>query len=227
MAESVPEVPCAFPTHTAIIGKHVKLHPMQAEHADQLFDTIAGKGNDTLYTYIPYGPFYTLDSYRERIVTCIANADPQFYSIEDVRTGRLVGQISYLRITPAHRCIEIGHVIFGPTLQRSIGATEAFYLLARKAFDEGYRRLEWKCDNTNAASRRAAIRFGHTFEGIFRQHMVIKGRNRDSAWFSILDREWPGCRDALTSWMREDNFDENGRQKKTLATFQTEFERKK
>lgn len=197
---------------------------MHPDHAESLFHNIAAEQNRSLYNYMFYGPFTDVESFRMHVASFAASKDTQFYTIEDIKTGDLVGQISHLRIVPEHGVIEIGHIIFGPSLQRTIGATEAFYLLARKAFDEGYRRLEWKCDNANEASKRAALRYGHTFEGVFRQHMVIKGRNRDSAWFSIVDREWPRRREATERWMDESNFDENGRQKKDLAAFQREVD---
>ena len=128
------------------------------------------------------------------------------------------GVVSYLRIEPEHGCIEIGHIWFGAALQRTPAATETIYLLARHAFDDlGHRRLEWKCDAANARSRRAAERFGFTFEGVFRQHMIVKGRNRDTAWFALLDGEWPAARAAYEAWLRPENFDADGRQLSPLA----------
>ena len=147
------------------------------------------------------------------------SVDPFFFAIIDHATGLPVGQASYLRIEPAHRAIEVGHIIFAPALQRSIGATEAMYLMARHVFDDlGYRRYEWKCNALNQPSRRAALRLGFTFEGIFRQHMIIKGRNRDTAWFSLLDSEWPLRRANFEQWLAPSNFDSSGRQKLSLAS---------
>ena len=132
------------------------------------------------------------------------------------------GVVSYLRIEPEHACIEIGHIWFGAPLQRTPGATETIYLLARHAFDDlGNRRLEWKCDAANARSRRAAERFGFTFEGVFRQHMIVKGRNRDTAWFSLLDSEWPAVRAAFEAWLAPENFDAGGRQRSPLKNVRT------
>jgi len=138
--------------------------------------------------------------------------------VVDRTEERLVGQGSYLRIDPEHGAIEIGHLAFGPALQRTAGATEAVYLLARRAFDElGYRRVEWKCNALNARSRAAALRLGFEFEGVFRQHMVVKGRNRDTAWYAIVDGDWPAVRAAFEEWLAPDNFDRDGRQRARLA----------
>ncbi len=147
-----------------------------------------------------------------------ASRDPQFFAVVEQASGRALGLLAYLGITPAHGCIEIGHVAFGAALQRRPGATEALYLLARRVFDEfGYRRLEWKCDARNARSRRAAERLGFSYEGLFRQHRVVKGRNRDTAWFALLDGEWPRCRAAFERWLAADNFDAEGQQRQRLA----------
>jgi RimJ/RimL family protein N-acetyltransferase len=165
---------------------------------------------------MPQGPFSSLEEFRGSIKQWIDADDPQIYAIVDKQNGKLVGRLGYLRIDVANRVIEIGHIVYSPSLQRTTQATEVFYLLAKKAFECGYRRLEWKCDTHNAASRRAALRYGYTFEGIFRQHMIRKGRNRDSAWYSILDKEWPNRKAALEDWMDPNNFDEAGGQKRTL-----------
>jgi RimJ/RimL family protein N-acetyltransferase len=147
-----------------------------------------------------------------------ASEDPLFYAVIDLRDGRAGGVASYLRITPEHGVIEIGHIWFGRTLQRTRAATEAIYLLARHAFDDlGYRRLEWKCNAANAASRRAAERFGFTFEGIFRQHQIVKRQNRDTAWYAMLDHEWPPIRAAFEAWLHGANFDAGGRQRRRLS----------
>ena len=150
--------------------------------------------------------------------------DPQVYTIFALRTKQPVGKLALMRIDVKNRVIEIGHVLFSKSLQRTTAATEAFYLLACKAFEDGYRRLEWKCDSLNEPSRRAGLRFGFTFEGVFRQHMIRKGRNRDSAWHSIIDKEWPSRRKALEMWMDHGNYDEDGGQKKDLRTIRKEVE---
>lgn len=217
VGDVVPESPCSFPDHVSVPGKYISLQPLRPDCAALLWNTFQGADNDTLYTYMPYGPFKDFESYRQHIETLSKSLDPQFYVVLNRKTGDLVGQISHLRIDPKNGTIEIGHIMYGPSLQRTVAATEAFYLMAKKAFDDGFRRLEWKCDANNAPSRRAALRLGHTFEGIFRQHMIVKGRNRDSAWFSILDSEWPLCRKALEVWMDPENFDEEGQQRRDLS----------
>jgi RimJ/RimL family protein N-acetyltransferase len=217
------DTPCTFPEPEVLTGKRVKLIPLQASHADELFKSIGGDQNAMLYDYMFYGPFSKIEPFRSQITTFANSTDPQFYAISDLQTSTLLGYASFLRIDITHRVIEIGHVMYSPTLQRTIAATELQYLLAGKAFRDGYRRLEWKCDSNNLASSRAAIRLGYSFEGIFRQHMIVKGRNRDSAWFSISDNEWPTRRKALEAWMDDGNFDEQGRQKKDLATLRQEL----
>lgn len=209
--------PCAFPVPEILTGKHVKLLPLQKDHADELFKSIGGDHNALLYAYMFYGPFRKIESFREQIAKFADPKDPQFYAISDLQTDHLVGYASLLRIDVTHRVIEIGHVMYGPALRQTVAATEVQYLLASKAFKDGYRRLEWKCDSNNLASRRAADRLGYTFEGVFRNHMIVKGRNRDSAWYSIIDDEWPNRKKALEAWMDEANFDDNGRQKKDLV----------
>lgn len=148
-----------------------------------------------------------------------ATRDPLFFTILDNSSGNPVGYASYMRIEPTHRSIEVGSILFTPALQRTPGATEAMYLMARHVFDDlGYRRYEWKCNALNEPSRRAALRLGFSFEGIFRQHMIIKGRNRDTAWYSMLDSEWPARKRNFEQWLAASNFDLQGRQKKSLAS---------
>jgi RimJ/RimL family protein N-acetyltransferase len=155
---------------------------------------------------------------REALAAAERSEDPLFFSLAPLPDGSPLGVAAYLRIVPEFGVIEIGHIWFGSSLQRTTAATEAIYLLARRVFDElGYRRLEWKCDALNAASRRAAQRFGFTFEGVFRKHMVVKGRTRDSAWYAIVDDEWPRVRAAFESWLEPQNFDAAGRQRRGLA----------
>ncbi len=155
-----------------------------------------------------YGPFADFASFETWLVERAASKDPLFYAVMDFATGRAAGMASYLRMAPADGVIETGHIWFTPLLQRTRQATEAIFLMARYAFDTlGNRRFEWKCNARNAPSRRAAQRFGFTFEGIFRQHMVIKGRNRDTAWYAMTDREWPGIKAAFEAWLDPANFD--------------------
>jgi RimJ/RimL family protein N-acetyltransferase len=191
----------------------VRLEPLSPAHAEDLF--AAAAGDPHLWDYLPYGPFADPASLRAHLAAQASSDDPLFFAV--VVDGRAAGVVSYLRIEPEHGCIEIGHIWFGASLQRTPAATEAIYLLARHAFDDlGNRRLEWKCDAANARSRRAAERFGFTFEGVFRQHMIVKGRNRDTAWFSIVDGEWPAVRARFETWLDPKNFDAEGRQRASL-----------
>jgi RimJ/RimL family protein N-acetyltransferase len=203
-----------------LTGARVELEPLDAQrHGPDLF--AAAQGDPRLWDYLPYGPFASEEEHVAWLVEPARSEDPLFYAIVDRATGRAAGQATYLRIEPAHGCIEIGHIWFGAALQRTPQATEAIYLLARHAFDGlGNRRLEWKCDAANARSRAAALRFGFTFEGVFRQHMIVKGRNRDTAWFAILDHEWPEIRGAFEAWLDPANFDAAGHQRRALRADQ-------
>jgi RimJ/RimL family protein N-acetyltransferase len=163
------------------------------------------------------GPFRDRAAFDSAMAAKAASTDPLFFAIVERNSGRAVGYAAYLRIEPAHRVIEVGGIVFTPALQRTAGATEAMYLMARHAFEDlGYRRYEWKCDARNSPSRRAALRFGFTFEGLFRQHMIVKGRNRDTAWFSMLDGEWPDRQARFDRWLAPSNFDEAGTQRTRL-----------
>jgi RimJ/RimL family protein N-acetyltransferase len=179
----------------------------------------ASAADPEIWTYLPYGPFETGVGLGELLAGFEASDDPLFFTFCPLPDERPAGVASYLRIDPEHGTIEIGHIWLGTALQRTTAATEGIYLLAANAFDRlGYRRLEWKCDALNARSRRAAERFGFTFEGIFRKHQVIKGRNRDTAWFAITDDEWPRIRDAYERWLAPGNFNADGRQLRSLST---------
>lgn len=188
-----------------------------ARHADDLFDANNRDKNRHNWTYLPYGPFESPGDYRAWMEAECTSEDPMFHAVIDVGTRRAVGVASYLRINPGSGSIEIGHINFSPLLQRTPAATEAMYLMMRYAFELGYRRYEWKCDRLNEKSCAAARRLGFTYEGTFRQATVYKGRNRDTAWFSILDKEWPPMKDAFERWLAPDNFGGQGRQKKKLA----------
>jgi len=212
-------LPARSPQHEPLQGARVRLEPLDPDrHAGDLFAAAQGPGADPrLWHYLPYGPFADARELHARLAGCAASTDPLFLAVVDRTTGRAGGVVSYLRIEPAHGCIEIGHIWFGAELQRTPQATETIYLLARHAFDElGNRRLEWKCDAANGRSCRAAERFGFTFEGVFRQHMIVKGRNRDTAWFALLDCEWPAARAAFEAWLSAENFDARGRQRRLL-----------
>lgn len=208
------------PPREVLPGQSVRLEPLEpARHGGALFAGARDDPEGKLWTYMAYGPFDDPAVFTAWLEERAAERDPLFFAVIDEASGRAAGMVSYLRIVPAMGVVEIGHIWFAPRLQRTRQATEAIFLLARQAFDGlGYRRLEWKCDALNAASRRAAKRFGFTFEGVFRQHMIVKGHNRDSAWFSILDGEWPAIRGAFEAWLSPGNFDPEGRQKTPLAT---------
>lgn len=212
--------PCPMPDQRPLTGRFVRLEALDvARHGDDLWAALQGP-DPALWDYLPYGPFTERAAFDAWLGGNADSRDPLFYAVIDLVSGRALGLFSYLRITAQDGSIEIGHVAFGAPMQRTPGATEAVYLLARHAFDElGYRRLEWKCDAANARSMRAAERFGFSHEGLFRQHMVRKGRNRDTAWFSIIDGEWPARREAFEAWLNADNFDETGRQKQRLEAF--------
>jgi RimJ/RimL family protein N-acetyltransferase len=212
--------PAARPERAVLQGERVRLEPLDPDrHAAALFEAAQGEGADPqLWRYFGYGPFADAADYRAWTVENASSDDPLFFTVVEQATGRPGGVVSFLRIEPAHGCIEIGHIWFGAHLQRTPIATETIFLLARHAFDDlGNRRLEWKCDAQNARSRRAAARFGFTYEGVFRQHMVLQGRNRDTAWFSLLDSEWPAARAAFEAWLAPENFDAGGRQRAALA----------
>ena len=209
--------PARRPERVSIDGRLVRLEPLDADrHGDDLFEASAG-ADDTWY-YLPYGPFAGKDEFVAWLRQRAPLEDPLAFTIIDRSSGKALGIATLMSIEPEHGSIEIGHIWLSPALQRTRQATEAIYLLSRYAFDElGNRRYEWKCDAANAPSRRAAERFGFTFEGIFRQHRVVKGRNRDTAWYSITDAEWPSRRAAFEAWLSPENFDESGRQRRSLA----------
>ncbi len=199
-------------------GRFCRLEPVvPARHADALFAANGLDADARHWTYLPYGPFPDLATYRQWMERQCLGDDPLFFAIVDPETGRAVGLASYLRIDPAAGSIEVGHLRFSSLLQRTPAATEAMYLLMRNAFALGYRRYEWKCDALNAPSRAAALRLGLSFEGVFRQAVVIKGRNRDTAWFAATDRDWPALERAFAQWLAPANFDAHGRQRVPLT----------
>ncbi len=204
--------PAARPERKPLRGQRVELRPVDAEtDAAPLF---AASRDPAIWTYLWEGPYESEEELVRTLEWMAGSEDPLFFTLV---TDAPAGIASYLRITPEHGVIEIGHIWFGTELQRTTAATEAIYLLARHAFDDlGYRRLEWKCNALNEASRRAAERFGFTFEGVFRQHMVVKGRSRDTAWYAIVDGDWPAVRAAFEAWLAPENFDAAGRQRRSL-----------
>jgi RimJ/RimL family protein N-acetyltransferase len=211
----VGNVPDMRPLH----GRWMRLdHVSAVKHAADLY--VSFDGNDPegrIWTYLGYGPFASLEEFTEWVKAREAARDPWFYAFVRRDTGKAVGMGSFMRNDAANGVIEIGHIWMSPGLQQTREATETIYLMMRHCFDDlGVRRLEWKCDSLNAPSRKAADRFGFTFEGIFRQHYIIKGRNRDTAWYAMLDTEWPKARTAFEAWLREDNFEASGQQKAKL-----------
>jgi RimJ/RimL family protein N-acetyltransferase len=219
LGASVPSHPAKRPERVALKGRVVSLVPLDAAaHAGALFEGANGGDRDSVWNYLFDGPFTDAATFAANIAAKAKSEDPLFFAIVDNASGKAVGYQTLMRIHAAHRVIEVGNILYTPVLQRTIGATEAQYLFARYVFDDlGYRRYEWKCNALNAPSRRAAKRFGFTFEGIFRQHMIVKGASRDTAWFSMLDSEWPARRAAFERWLAPDNFDAEGRQKTSLA----------
>ena len=209
--------PAQPPARSPLAGESVLLEPLDpARHGDDLFAATAGA--DATWSYLPYGPFAGKDEFMAWLEERAPLNDPLAFTIIDREAEAARGIATFMSIVPEHGVIEIGHIWLSPQLQRTRQATEAIFVMARHAFDVlGNRRLEWKCDAANAASRRAAERFGFVFEGIFRQHRVIKGRNRDTAWFSITDADWPARRAAFEAWLAPENFDSSGLQRRSLA----------
>jgi RimJ/RimL family protein N-acetyltransferase len=207
------------PQPVVLPGRVITLRPFdRLSQAEALYQATHGSEKEDLWRYMSEGPFAGRPDFDAAFDKKASSTDPLFLAIVDNADGLPVGQDSYLRIEPAHRCIEVGNIIFTPALQRSSGATEAMYLMARHAFEDlGYRRYEWKCNALNEPSRRAALRLGFTFEGIFRQHMIIKGRNRDTAWFAMLDSEWPRRKANFEQWLAPSNFDPAGCQRLSLS----------
>lgn len=212
--------PAQRPERIAIAGRYVTLTPPVAEHAEALY---ACTTTESLWDYMGDGPYATLEAFGSAWGKKVASADPLFYTLIDHRTNAPGGYLSLMRIEPNNACIEVGNIMYGTGLQRTAAATEAIYLAARYVFDTlGNRRFEWKCNALNRPSRRAALRYGFLYEGLFRQHMIIKGRNRDTAWYALLDSEWPARKQAFEAWLDPSNFDESGLQRKSLERPKTE-----
>lgn len=204
------------PGWARIGGDYVTLERLDpARHAADLH--AANRASDAIWDYLPYGPFADMAAYRGWVEGMAVRDDPWFVALVDRATGRAAGVASYLRIDPGAGSIEVGHINLAPAIQRTRASTEAMYLMMRWAFEAGYRRYEWKCNALNIGSRRAAERYGLSFEGVFRQATVVKGRNRDTAWFAAIDREWPALRAAFETWLDPANFDVAGRQRQSLS----------
>lgn len=205
-------------------GRFCRLEPLSAAtHAEDLFAANQLDAEGRNWTYLFVGPFADYAGYRAWVEQLESSTDPMFFAIVDEATGKAVGVATYMRIDRANGVIEVGNINFSPLLQRKPAATEAMYLMMRRAFDElGYRRYEWKCDSLNAPSRAAALRLGFQYEGLFRQAVIYKGRNRDTTWFSIIDREWPRLKAAYDQWLSPGNFTAEGQQRRPLAAIAAE-----
>ena len=206
------------PDTRTLEGRFIRLEKLDpARHGDELWLALQGpKADPKLWDYLPYGPFNERPAFDAWLHNHAASRDPHFYAVIDKSSGEAQGLLSLMCIVPEHGRIEIGHVAFGAPMQRSPKSTEAVYLLGKYAIEQGYRRLEWKCNNGNARSKYAAERLGFSFEGVFRQHMVVKGQNRDTAWYSILDSEWPKVGAGFEAWLSQANQSGSG-QLKTLT----------
>lgn len=210
---------CPFPGRETLTGTFCQLEPMQLSHGDDLYAASMGPGAEERYRYLTVQP-QSRTEFMKWLETSVLLTDPIYYSVIDLGSARCGGRQSLMRIDAQNGVIEIGNILWGASIARTPVATEAFYLMGKYVFDGlGYRRLEWKCDAENLPSRRAALRFGFTFEGIFRQHMVVKNRNRDTAWFSMLDSEWPAIKAMMQSWLAKENFHSDGMQKVRLQDF--------
>ena len=212
------------PSRSEISGSRCRLEPLEARrHADLLHAAYAEDRDGGNWTYLPYGPFTSVEAYREWVESH-ESGEEVFYAIIDRERETPVGVSAYLRIFPELGSIEVGHLSFAPALQQTPLSTEAMYLMMHRVFEDwGYRRYEWKCDSLNGPSRAAALRLGFRYEGLFRNNLVVKGRNRDTAWFSITDQEWPEIRVAMEAWLEGGNFDAAGRQLKRLRDFMPDY----
>lgn len=204
--------PPPLPSREATLGRFCRLEPLEpTKHAEELFAAFA-RGDGRSWSYLAIGPFPEFEPFRDWLTSIYQGNDPRFYAIIELATGKASGLCSYLRIAPASGSIEVGHIHFSDNLRKKPAATEAMYLMMQWAFEAGYRRYEWKCDSLNAGSRRAAERLGLTYEGVFRQATVYKGRSRDTAWYAAIDSEWPRLKAAFLLWLSPENFNASGEQ---------------
>ncbi len=221
MSSDIPELsrwkPVPLPSRAPLYGRHVMLEPLDVElHVADLWEAV--HGHDEVWTYLTDGPYPDEAAMRRAVEEKQSSINAIFFALLTRSNGCAEGYASYMRMDPANGVIEVGNILMAPSLQKTTAATEAMYLMARHVFEDlGYRRYEWKCNANNAPSRRAALRYGFTFEGIFRQHMVVKGQNRETAWFSMIDSEWPARKAAFEAWLDPANFDAAGKQRKGLA----------
>ncbi|MEO8883972.1 MAG: GNAT family protein [Devosia sp.] len=210
--------PAKPPTRLVLDGRYTRLEPLAAQHAGDLFAAASVPDAARRFAYLPVDPPASTEALLAWIAAQQGLADPVLFAVVDKATGRAGGWQQLMRIVPEHGVIEVGYVYWGPAIARTRLATEALYLHARHIFEDlGYRRFEWKTNNRNEASKRAAERFGFTFEGIFRQHMIVKGESRDTAWFSMLDTEWPRRKAGFEAWLDPENFDDEGKQREKLT----------
>lgn len=210
--------PRAWPERRVFKGHAISMVPADMSQAQGLFEAFSRDTQGAIWTYLPYGPFLRLADFQAWMEETLFHTDPQFYAFVCPTTHQALGLAALMRLNPEHGVVEIGHINLSPALQKTIAATQGLYLLMHHCMDElGYRRFEWKCNALNAASRRAAERYGFTFEGIFRQSNVFKGRNRDTAWYAFLDSDWPQIKQGFETWLQPSNFDRAGRQRKTLS----------
>jgi RimJ/RimL family protein N-acetyltransferase len=207
----------ARPERTVLEGRYTRLEPLDpARHGDQLYEAISGPEALRLHQWLADPIPSSREDFDKWLLPKAASADPLFFAVIDKRTGRIEGRQSIMDLNTDHGSAEIGHILWGPNIARSRVTTEAFYLMADYAFRLGYRRWQWRCNSRNTPSRRAAQRFGYTFEGIFRNHMVVKGQSRDTAWYSIIDTEWPRIKTGFEAWLSPDNFNDDGTERAKL-----------
>ncbi|KAL9126846.1 MAG: hypothetical protein Q9217_004173 [Psora testacea] len=217
LGERVSTTPATRPEPITLQGRNVTLEPLKPSHIDDLYACIGGPSNAKLWDYMLDGPYLDQQTFKATITHRTSSTDPLFFTIINNTTREAVGSCSLHRIDTANRVIEVGHVIFSPSLQRTPAATESIFLVAKHVFEDlGYRRFEWKCNDFNVPSKRAALRLGFSFEGVFRRHMIIKGRSRDTAWFALVDKEWARVKAGFERWLSEENFDGEGRQRERL-----------
>ncbi|EXJ59404.1 acetyltransferase [Cladophialophora psammophila CBS 110553] len=230
IGSQVSSAPGSRPSRVTLTATTVVVEPLTPSHATDLYDSVKGDSNNHLWTYLFDNPFASLAAFQEAVTAKSHSEDPIFFAIVDKKSAKPVGWISLMRIDTRHRVVEVGNILFSPLLQRTKVATEAMYLLAKYVFETlQYRRYEWKCDNLNAPSQRAAIRFGFMFEGVFRKHMIYKGRSRNTCWFSMVDDDWfeGGVKRGFEDWLDEGNFDEDGKQRRRLEDVRRELKGQK
>lgn len=211
--------PAKVPGREPLVGQYCRIERVDVErHVEDLYEAYSEATDGRDWTYLAVGPFTSLDAYREHLTKAAALTDPMHHAVIDLATGKAVGTLALMRIDPPNGVIEVGHVTYSPRLKRTRVASDAMQILMKYVFEDlGYRRFEWKCDSLNAPSRAAALRYGFRFEGIFRQAIVTRGRNRDTAWFSVIDGEYPALRAGFAQWLDERNFNAQGQQIKRLA----------